>query len=194
MSRASRSKSFVSLVLALAMLAVVLAAGLLPNTGGTVAQPSSTYVSSSSSVSPWAYIGAAVVAIAAALLLALFLLRRRRPPPAVTAPPVQAWQGGPGAGTPPTAPPPPPPPPAVAPAYLEIPADVGRAPPPFLPTAGTAAGTGLAAGAVSGGTEPDIDSLMAELDKISGEILKRGAKNSAKGKGTGTDAEPGAND
>jgi len=30
-----------------------------------------------------------------------------------------------------------------------------------------------------GGAEPDIDSLMSELDKISGEILKRQPKKGA---------------
>jgi hypothetical protein len=195
MARTSRSRSLAPLVLALAMLAVVVAAGLTPNTGIVQAQTNSEYGQpASSGLSPWAYLAAAAVAIVAALLLALFLMRRRRPPPAATAPPVQAWQSGPGAGGPPTTPPTPPPPPGVVPAYLETPADVGHAPPPVPATVGTAAGTATAPGAVSGGAGPDIDSLMAELDKISGEILKRGSKNAGAGKGTGTEAEPSTGD
>jgi hypothetical protein len=53
-------------------------------------------------------------------------------------------------------------------AYVETPEDVSAAPPSEA-VAGVAAG-----GAAAAATEPDIDSLMAELDKISGEILTRG--------------------
>ncbi len=41
------------------------------------------------------------------------------------------------------------------------------------------------AGAAGESAEPDIDSLMAELDRISGEILKRAPK-----KGTAPATEP----
>ncbi|MGA9839215.1 MAG: hypothetical protein WBS16_02095, partial [Thermoplasmata archaeon] len=43
-----------------------------------------------------------------------------------------------------------------------------------LPAAAIAGGAVAGAGAAAAAEdEPDIDSLMAELDKISGEILKR---------------------
>jgi hypothetical protein len=72
---------------------------------------------------------------------------------------------------------------------------VGRVPPPIpVSKVGTAGAAGASAGVAAGATEPDIDSLMAELDKISGEILKRGAKKGAAGTGTGTDAETSTED
>jgi hypothetical protein len=184
-------KRIVPIVLGVAMLASIVAAGLLANTntGAAPIQTSSIgSTPSSSTVSPYVYLGVAAAVIVAGLLLALFLLRRRRPPSG-TVPPVQAWQGGPGAGGPPTVPSPPPPPPGVAPAYLETPADVGHAPPPAPGTIGAAAGARAAAGAATGEPAPDIDSLMAELDKISGEILRRGPKKDAGGTGTEAVAE-----
>jgi hypothetical protein len=48
---------------------------------------------------------------------------------------------------------------------------------------------GGAAGAAAGAPEPDIDSLMAELDKISGEILKKAPKPGASGSGAADAAE-----
>jgi hypothetical protein len=167
------------------MLAVVVAAGLSPNVGVVQAQTNGQYNQSpSSGLALWEYAAIAAVAIAALLALALLLMRRRRrPPPAAPAPPMQAWEGGPAGGA--AAPPPPPaaapsPPPA-PPAYLETPEDVGHAP-PAVPVSKEAAVAGAAAGAAGTGAaagaagEPDIDSLMAELDKISGEILKRAPK------------------
>ncbi|MGC2790146.1 MAG: hypothetical protein WA547_08895, partial [Thermoplasmata archaeon] len=78
--------------------------------------------------------------------------------------------------------------PAPAPPYLETADDVAGMPPPAptpapaVPAAVVVAGgaaVGAGAGAVAADAdEPDIDSLMAELDKISGEILKR-PKNAA---------------
>jgi hypothetical protein len=161
----------VPVALGLAMLAVVVAAGLSPNTGVVQAQTNTPYSQpSSSSISPYVYLGIAALVIVAGFLLALFLLRRRRPPAAGAPPPMQTWQG---------APPPPAggPPPAAAPAYLETPEDVGHAPPP-VPAAKAAevAAPAAAAPAAAGEAEPDIDSLMAELDNISGEILKRAPK------------------
>jgi len=51
-----------------------------------------------------------------------------------------------------------------------------------------------AAAATAGEAEPDIDSLMAELDKISGEILKKPPKKGAGSQGTDAadDADKGA--
>jgi hypothetical protein len=173
MARTRFRNRIVPVVLGLAMLAVVVAAGLTPNTGVVQAQTNSAYNQpASSGLSPWVYLGAAALAIAAGLLLALFLMRRRRPPATAAPPPVQAWQGG--------APPPPPTggaPPAAAPAYLETPEDVGGIPPavPAAKLVGATAPAAAAAG-TAGEAEPDIDSLMAELDKISGEILKRAPK------------------
>ncbi len=164
------------------MLAVVIAAALSPNTGVVQAQTNAQYNQSpSSTVSPYLYVGIGVAVALAALLVALLLMgrRRRRPP---SPPPPQLWQGGPSAPTtaaavappPPSPPPPSPPPPAAHPAYLETPEDVGQAA-PTGPIVGTGVGAGAAAGA-GAEAEPDIDSLMAELDKISGEILKRAPK------------------
>jgi hypothetical protein len=172
MARTRSRKRIVPVVLGLGMLAVVVAAGLTPNTGVVQAATNSPYSQpSSSSLSPYAYLGIAALVIVLGLLLALFLLRRRRPPAAAAPPPMQTWQEGPA----------PPPtggaPPAAAPAYLETPEDVTRVPTPIPPATGAAATVPAAAvpGAAEG-AEPDIDSLMAELDKISGEILKRAPK------------------
>ena len=172
------------------MLAVIVAAALSPNLGAVPAQTNSQYSQpSSTGLSGWEIGAIAAVVIAAALALAIGFMRRRRPPTAASVP-VQPWQGGAGPGAAPPAPlmppPPPPGPPAAAPAYLETPEDVGQAPPTV--TAGKVAGagaTGAAAGAAAEEAEPDIDSLMAELDKISGEILKRAPK-----KGAAPPAEP----
>ena len=172
------------------MLAVVIAAAFVPNTGIVQAQSSTDYSHpSSSTVSPWVYLGIAAAVIVAGLLVALLLLSRRRRPPPSKAAPVQPWQGGPPAGAggaAPAAPPAAPPtPPGAAPAYLETPEDVGHAPPAVpVSKAGVAAGAGAGAAAgtaaaAGGEAEPDIDSLMAELDKISSEILKRAPKKGA---------------
>jgi len=171
MVRSRSRKRIIPVVLGLAMLAIVVAAGLTPNTGVVQAQTNSPYSQpSSSSLSPWAYLGIAALVIALGLLLALFLLRRRRPPATAAPPPMQTWQEGPS----------PPPaggaPPSAAPAYLETPEDVAGAPASIPPTMAAAATVPAAAPAAAGGAEPDIDSLMAELDKISGEILKRAPK------------------
>jgi hypothetical protein len=161
----------VPIALGLAMLAVVIAAALAPNTGVVQAQTSTPYSQpSSTSISPFVYLGAAAIAIVLGLLLALFLIRRRRKPPAAGAPPpMPPWQEAP--------PPPGGGPPAAAPAYLETPEDVSHGA-PAVPTTkvAAAAAPGAAAPAAAGEAEPDIDSLMAELDKISGEILKRAPK------------------
>ncbi len=54
---------------------------------------------------------------------------------------------------------------------------MGQSPPSVAGAAGGAAGA-------AGEAEPDIDSLMAELDKISGEILKKAPKPGSGGSGS----------
>ena len=158
------------------MLAVVIASALTPNVGVVQAQTNNQYVSPGNTnplLSPFV-LGGIVAVILAAILVALLLMRRRRRPPAAAQPPMQAWKGGGGPGGAAAVPPPSTPvtpPPAAAPAYLETPEDVGQAPPTVAVPRGAAAAPAAAEEA-----EPDIDSLMAELDKISGEILKRAPK------------------
>jgi len=177
------SRRIVPLALGAAMLAVVVAAAFAPNTGVASAASNCSYgqcPSSSNSVPIWELATIGAVVVLAALVGLFLLMRRRRSPPSDGAatpsggpvPPAGASQAtsGPGdfpeaaeiggasaAG-------------ASASSYVETPEDVG-APPPTLgaPAAGAAAGGKVEA-------EPDIDSLMAELDKISGEILKRTPK------------------
>jgi hypothetical protein len=168
------------------MLAVVLAAGLFPNAGTVQAQSSCPYggCTTSSALPTWELVSILVLVAAAIIAAALLLMRRRRPPAQGT--PVKAWQqppagagtaaGAPAGGGGPAAP------------YIEGPEDVGHAPPSVGPTAavgaGAAAGAGAGAGAAAGAGaegEPDIDSLMAELDKISGEILKKPTKKGSTG-------------
>lgn len=183
----------VPVALGVAMFAVVLAAALAPNGGAVPAQTSCQYgVCNSSEPAPiplWVYIAIGLAILAAIIAAVAILMRRRRRPPVAAA---QPWvpQGAE------------PPPPgdagaAVGPeaaglgaaaavggataggstSYVETPQDVG-VPPPAIGGAGAAtaagagAGAGVAAASAEGGS--DIDSLMAELDKISGEILKRG--------------------
>lgn len=178
------------LLAGIAVLAILVTAGLLPNTGAFPASASCPYnncsTPSTSTATPlwlWAVLGVLVVA---ALVLAVFLLRRPRSPP--SSGPVTAWSGeSPEAGAAAVGPEGPAGPegapsegtPGAGAAYLESPEDVGHAP-PVVPAAGAAA-----AGAAAGGEE-DIDSLMQELDKISGEILKRGPPE--KKPGTTTDS------
>lgn len=159
------------------MLAVLILAGLFPNTSAVQAQTNCPYggCTTTSSFPTWELVSILVVIAAAAIATALFLMRRRRQqPPAASVP---AGQGGPPAGAAgglaaPAAPTPP---------YIETPEDVGHAM-PTVPVSRTA----TAAGAAGAEGEPDIDSLMAELDKISGEILKKPPK---KGAGTQDAAE-----
>ncbi len=189
----------VPIVLGSAMLVVVLAAALTPNFGAVAAQSSCPYgncTSGSGSSFPWTWLFIGLAIIIAAIILALLLIsRRRRNPP----PEAQAWVPG-GAGTTGGAPPPPPSTGTVgaagavgggsaggggsAPSYFESPEDVGTVP-AAAGTAAVAGGVGAASyaeGSAAGGG--DIDSLMAELEKISGEILKKGQS----GKKNGADA------
>lgn len=189
MSRpATAGRRLIPAVLGIAMLGVVVAAALTPNSGAVPATTSCPYGNcpttnsgSSNPLLPWEL--ALVALLVIAVILSLVLLSRRRrgrggtPPPSG---PMEEWSGGPpgpgapsgmdvapaaavaGAGA------------AAAPAaYLETEEDVA-APPPTMPAP---APTPPAAG----GSESDIDSLMKELDKISSEILKRGTPKPEKG-------------
>jgi hypothetical protein len=178
MAAQGRGYSIVPAVLGAGLLALLVAAGLSPNTGAISASTNCGIYNncpSSSPAFPWWIVAVVVLLVVAALIAALVLMRRRRPPAAGA--PVQPWQGAPA--TPPAGGAPPG---ATSPSYLETPEDVGTALPDAGLIAAGAAGAGAAAGAAASEDaaegEPDIDSLMAELDKISGEILKRPAKKS----------------
>ncbi len=181
MVQQTSGRRIVPLALGVAMLVTVVAAGLAPTVGGVVAQSSCQYgdcSSGSASPFPWWIVAVVIAVFVVAALLGLLLFRRR--PPSQPSPP-EAWEppAGASAAAAPTAGAPPPPPVApagtvapapraAAPAYVETAEDVGQVPP--------AAAAGAGAGAAAGEAEPDIDSLMAELDKISGEILKKAPK------------------
>lgn len=176
-----RTSRIVPVALGVAMVALIVATASAPNVGAVPAQSSCEYNQCVGNTGlPWWVFAAIAILIVAALAAALVLLRRRRRPPPSGLTPYTA-AGGPAAGAMgrgPTAPPP------GGPNYIESPEDVGatlpNVPPPPPPTGGVATGVvagaavGAGAGAVAADAEePDIDSLMAELDKISGEILKR---------------------
>jgi hypothetical protein len=80
-----RKLRVVPLALALAMLSLVVVAGILPNTGVVSASSNCTYGTCPSSPSakpfPFWEVATAVVVVILAALLALLLLRRRRRPP-----------------------------------------------------------------------------------------------------------------
>jgi len=92
---------------------------------------------------------------------------------------MQAWEEGPGPSTGEG-------PPAAAPAYLETPEDVGQAPPIIVPVmvSGPAPPPSPPpAPTEPGGAESDIAALMAELDKLSGEVQKKTQKPGTGGQG-----------
>jgi hypothetical protein len=140
-----------------------------PSSQVSAATAAVTVVSSpsSSSSSYWVYAVIAVVVLLAVILAAL-VVRRRRRSPAKVVPPVQASEAG-------AAPAARDGPPAVAPAYVETPKDVGQAPPEVLPMSAAGAAAATTAPAASG-AESDFAALMAELDKISGEVQKKPTK------------------
>ncbi len=82
----SRALRAVPLGLALALIATVVLAGLLPGSGVVSASSSCTYGAcpASSSFPYWA-VGVAAAVVVAALIGALLLLRRRKPPAATDA-------------------------------------------------------------------------------------------------------------
>jgi len=199
MSPPSRFHRIVPAVLGAAMLAVLIAAALSPNTGAVPAQSNCTYGQCPSSTTPfpWWIVALVVVIVVAAIIGLLLVMRgRRKKPPAQ--PPLTAWggtgAGGAAGGAAAAGGPSPPAGPGTSPAYLETPEDVSSAPPVVAPTpaVGAAAGAataGAAAGAAGAEAEPDIDSLMAELDKISGEILKRAPKKGSESQTPSPDDE-----
>ena len=168
---------------------MVISAALLPNLGLVAAQSTCLYGTCPASTSYTPYYAALAVLAIVAVGLGLLLLMRRRggggsPGPLTEAEPATGGMGGPsgpasgdaaemavaagagGAAGAAVASSPTVPPGAGGAEYLEGPDDVGGG----LPAAAAAAGAGAAA--AQDGNE-DIDSLMQELDKISGEILKR---------------------
>jgi H+/Cl- antiporter ClcA len=191
MVRAKWGRRLAPILLGAGMLGTVVAAGLSPTLGAVAAQSNCQYSQCQASTAapfPW-WIVVVIVVVVLAVLIALLLLRRR-PPAASTAAP-EAWQPPEGAaGGGPMAP-------SAAPvvvagvaaapaaAYVETPEDVGQS----LPAVAAGAAAGGAAGAATGEGEQDIDSLMAELDKISGEILKKAPKTGTGGSGAGEAAD-----
>ena len=206
MTSERRGTRIVPVSLGIAMLAVVVLAGLTPNTGVVQAASGCTY---GQCVAPatfptWA-IATSVALVVVALLVALLILRRRRTPPPPAAP-VSEWSGGPPAGAGGPSPP-------AAPSEWEeasLAGGVGagamgaadwREPTPVappepvepetLPTSEPLAPAPAAEvpKAAEPEAEPDIDSLMQELDKISSEILKRTPKKRADTPSAGDAAE-----
>jgi hypothetical protein len=166
MAASPGKKHAVPIALGLGMLGILIAAGLSPNTGAAPAQTTCPYgvcPTSSNGIAPWEIALVVILLLLAALIAVLILRRRNRggPPGEEVAggvPPAGA--GGPGMT--------PLEPPIIAP-YVELPEDIGTPPvaPPPPPVAPVPEGEG------------DIDSLLKELDNISGEILKRGAPGKA---------------
>lgn len=206
MSSRSHARPLLPVVVSTGLLLLVVVAALLPNLGIGGATANCSYGSCPSSTAPnynTYYAALAVLAIVAVALGILLFMRRRRggssPGPLTEAEPATPSSGAPSApggpepaeqmapdaasGTVPAAAVAAPAVPAAAgAAYIEGPEDVGAAPPAALGAAAPAA-------AAEGGSE-DIDSLMQELDKISGEILKRPAtKKDGTSSGEPTDDE-----
>ncbi|MFZ1023916.1 MAG: hypothetical protein WAN87_07260 [Thermoplasmata archaeon] len=165
------------------MLFVILAAALTPNFGSVAAQSNCPYgncTSGSGSSFPWISVFVALAVILAAIILALLVIyyRRRNPPPPQAAGPAGVGGAG-GSGSPP--------PPSTgtigidegvssSPSYAEAARYFGITP------AGTQAvqpdassswsgNPGYPEGRVNVGAE--LDSILAEIEQISGEILKR---------------------
>ena len=178
------------------LLGTIVVGGIAANTGAIAASSNCgayQQCPASSSPFPWWIVAVVVLIVAGALIAALVVMRRRRPPPGSGAEPMQPWEDQAPAAAPGT----PPPPGAATPAsYVETPEDVGQAPPGTpsggIPPVGAATGAAMGGAAAAGAEgEPDIDSLMAELDKISGEILKRTPKKPGDGdSSSGGDEEP----
>jgi hypothetical protein len=181
-----RRPSVGALALAVAMFSVVALAAFGPATGVVAASSSCTYgTCTDSGPGPLTYALGIILAAIILLIAAAVIFQRRRgsQPPSGG---VAAWSGG---ATPPGASGP-----AESPAagetapYMESAEDVGTMG-GGVAIAGGAAAAGAAAGAAASEEAPgDIDSLMGELDRISGEILQRGpGKKPPTG---GADAEP----
>ncbi|MCI4334295.1 MAG: hypothetical protein L3K04_01475 [Thermoplasmata archaeon] len=172
-------------LLAAGMLAVLLTLALAPATGAVRADSSCQYgncSSPSNGVPVWAWGAVGGLLFLIILLMAVLVFRHRRrgsSPPSTAVPPdagvaatMGPEDGGPEAPYDAMGPAGAAAVPAAAPAYLETEDDVA-APPTVMPSA--AVPTPPPAAGV-GGEEPNIDSLMDELDRISGEILKKEPK------------------
>ena len=183
MNAKTKGQSIFVAILGSALLLVVVAAALTPNFGTVSAQSSCPYgncTSGSGSSFPWTelFIGLAVI-LAALILAMLAIYYRRRKPPADDDSDVPGGAGSTGIGTTP--------PPSTGttqigtsaeagPSYLDATKFFGTIPPPpdeagSGATAAWAGTTSYAARSV--GVEADLDSILAEIEKISGEILKR---------------------
>jgi hypothetical protein len=165
MAKLPNRTTLVPFALALAILATVVAGALGP-ASGTVSAASSCQYGTCTSSGPGllTYGVAAIVALIILLIAAALIYYRRRgggrAPPAAAGGAVAAWEGPTGPESPA--------PGEVTPSYMEGPDDRGY-------EEGAAPAAGAATGAAAAEAEPaDIDSLMGELDRISGEILKRG--------------------
>ena len=180
----SRAPESVSTTLLLAgVLVLVVLAGLSLNFGVAPAKADCTYGDCPSGSGNTVWYGLAALLAAIIVVAAVIVLRRRskpRAPPQEYAAPAAGLAAPAVAEEYPGTPESPPGAPAGGSEYLEGPEDVSAP----MPT-----GTSGAAPAA----EPDIDSLMQELDKISGEILTRGTPPK---KGTpppeGSDGEQGS--
>jgi hypothetical protein len=171
--------------LGVAMLVVVILAALAPNTGTVRADTTCQYGNCATTTPTpiWAYIAVVAIILVAAILAALLILRQRRKrPPAAAAPwaETEAGAGGAGIAAGVEGPYGPEPEAPAAPSYLEGPEDVAAdstmQPPPARAASRAAVGGAVAGEAAAGGAASDeasIDSLMDELDRISGEILKK---------------------
>ncbi|MGA9839562.1 MAG: hypothetical protein WBS16_03895, partial [Thermoplasmata archaeon] len=93
-----RTTRIVPVALGVAMVAIIVAAGLAPQTGAIPAQSSCQYGNCPAGTGlPWWVFAAIAILVVAALAAALVLLRRRRTPPS-GGPPTQGAMGGPAAG------------------------------------------------------------------------------------------------
>jgi hypothetical protein len=131
----------------------------------TVTSPSSP----SSSSSNWTYVGILVGVLVAAVLVALAVVLRRRRPRAGAVPSTQVEPAGPAfpaSGGPVPA----------TPVYLEAAKDVGQAPLDVIPSATVGARAATLEAPVGAGAESDFAELLAELDKLSGEVRKKSPK------------------
>ena len=148
-------------------LLLILVATIAPSSGAIPAQTSCPYgncVTPSPDYTIYYISGGIIAVIAAIAIAALVLMRRRRPPAASTE---EMGYGGAGGGGAPEEGPIAPESPEGGASYIESPEDMA-APAAVAPAPPPAGAPPAAEG------EADIDSLMQELDRISGEILKRG--------------------
>jgi hypothetical protein len=193
----SRVRRWVPPLLGSILLALVGAAVVLPNSSAFAAQTTCQYgvcQTTGGTLDPTARVVLGVIVVVAIALVALLFLRRRRggaPPEAEGASgPSAAALGYPAGSAAAEGAPEGPAFPEAAPGleeaapYVESPHDVGVPPPaaepgssvpPALGTEEAEAAEAAAAGMAVPDDEGDIDKLMAELDRISGEIASKKA-------------------